>query len=107
MPAASWRTMPARSISRCETISASFGVSRRIGKKNRDSRMGSAHDSGKRASRAVKPDHSAKYKHGNRFKGFSPPKSPKPRPANVTANVLMIYGAVHDNHGDKLDRNKV
>jgi hypothetical protein len=65
--------------------------------------MGSAHDSGKRASRAVKPDHSAKYKHGNRFNGFCPPKSPKSRPANV----LMIYGAVHDNHGDKLDRNKV
>jgi hypothetical protein len=32
--------MPARSISRCETISASFGVSFRIGKKNRDNRMG-------------------------------------------------------------------
>ena len=27
MPAASWRIMPARSISRCETISASLGVS--------------------------------------------------------------------------------
>ena len=33
MPAASCRIMPARSISRCETISASFGVSRRIGRK--------------------------------------------------------------------------
>jgi len=33
MPAASWRIMPARSISRCETISASFGVSRKIGMK--------------------------------------------------------------------------
>src|ERR1700759_2859317 len=103
MPAASWRTMPARSINRCETISASFGVSRRIGKKNRDSRMGSAHDSGERASGAVKPDHSAKYKHGNRFNGFSPPKKRRPRPDFG----LMIFGAVHDNHGDKLDRNKV
>src|SRR5271155_240045 len=103
MPAASWRTMPARSISRCETISASFGVSRRIGKKNRDSRMGSAHDSGERALRAVKPDHSAKYKHGNRFKGFFLQNRRNRGPTTG----LMIYGAVHDNHGDKLDRNKV
>src|SRR3979411_611806 len=40
MPAASWRIIPARSISRCEAISASFGVSRRIGRKKRDRRMG-------------------------------------------------------------------
>src|SRR6266581_4791971 len=32
--------MPARSISRCDTISASFGVSRRIGRKKRDRRIG-------------------------------------------------------------------
>src|SRR5260221_531424 len=31
MPAAVWRTMPARSIRRCETICASAGVSRRVG----------------------------------------------------------------------------
>src|SRR6476660_8971037 len=31
--------MPARSISRCDTISASFGVSRRMGRKKRDGRM--------------------------------------------------------------------
>src|ERR1043166_363184 len=40
MPAASWRTMPARSMSRCDTISAYFGVSRRIGRKKRDRRIG-------------------------------------------------------------------
>ena len=33
MPAASSRIMPARSIKRWEAISASFGVSRRFGKK--------------------------------------------------------------------------
>ena len=32
--------MPARSISRCETISASFGVYLRMGRKKRVSRMG-------------------------------------------------------------------
>ena len=39
MPAAFWRIMPARSISRCETISASVGFSFRIGRKKRDNRM--------------------------------------------------------------------
>src|SRR6516162_4669600 len=39
MPAASCLIMPARSIRRCETISASFGFSFRMGRKNRDSRM--------------------------------------------------------------------
>src|SRR4029077_2000418 len=33
--------MPARSINRWEAISASFGVSRRLGRKNRDRRMAS------------------------------------------------------------------
>src|SRR6185312_11818373 len=45
MPAASCRIMPARSISRCETISASFGFSFRMGKKNRDNRMGQLKES--------------------------------------------------------------
>src|SRR4029077_548570 len=45
MPAASCRIMPARSISRCETISASFGFSFRIGRKNRDNRMGQLRES--------------------------------------------------------------
>src|SRR6266516_3488361 len=40
MPAASCRIMPARSIRRCDTISASFGFSLRMGRKNRDNRMG-------------------------------------------------------------------
>src|SRR6266850_1899133 len=53
MPAASCRIMPARSISRCETISASFGFSFRMGRKNRDNRMGQLRESvghGKRCS---------------------------------------------------------
>src|SRR6516164_9003261 len=40
MPAASCRIIPARNIRRCDTISASLGVSRKIGKKNRERRMG-------------------------------------------------------------------
>src|ERR671918_281721 len=64
MPAASCRIMPARSISRCETISASFGFSFRMGKKNRDNRMGlSSEDSGEMAD-AVKPDWPVKHKAG-------------------------------------------
>src|SRR4029453_3979313 len=47
MPAASCPIMPARSISRGETISASFGFSFRMGRKNRDNRMGLARDSWK------------------------------------------------------------
>jgi hypothetical protein len=45
MPAASCRIMPARSISRCETISASFGFSFRMGRKNRDNRMATLEES--------------------------------------------------------------
>src|SRR3954447_15899588 len=37
--------MPARSISRCDTISASFGVSFRMGRKYRDNRMGTLGES--------------------------------------------------------------
>src|ERR1700754_2967985 len=41
--------MPARSINRCDTISASLGVSFRMGRKNRDNRMGTRlKESGKR-----------------------------------------------------------
>ena len=42
MPALDWRIMPLRSISWCETISASFGVSRRTGRKKRERRMGAS-----------------------------------------------------------------
>src|SRR5579864_8745995 len=45
MPAASCRIMPARSISLCETISASFGVSRKIGRKKRDRRIAGGSES--------------------------------------------------------------
>jgi hypothetical protein len=46
MPAPSCRIMPARNISRCEAISASFGVSFRIGRKKRDRRIEQAQESG-------------------------------------------------------------
>ena len=45
MPAASCRIMPARNIRRCDTISASFGFSFRIGRKNRDNRMATLEES--------------------------------------------------------------
>src|SRR5258707_15654649 len=63
MPAASCRIMPARSISRCETISASFGFSFRMGRKNRDSRMGKTQGNQRGHERgAVKPDRVRKHK---------------------------------------------
>ena len=71
MPAASCLIMPARSIRRWEIISASLGVSRRIGKKYRDSRMGSALCFALRIAAAVKPDRSAKHKGSKRFAGPS------------------------------------
>src|SRR5262245_31255118 len=40
MPALAWRTRPARSMSRCEMSSASFGSSRRSGRKYRLRRIG-------------------------------------------------------------------
>src|SRR6478609_12006781 len=69
MPAASCRIMPARSINRCETISASFGFSFSMGRKNRDNRMGqnSGNQWGLRRT-AVKPDQVRKYKAGTREK---------------------------------------
>src|SRR5579864_953279 len=51
--------MPARSIRRWEAISASFGVSRRLGRKNRDKRMAS-----RKRGAAVKPEPARKYKGG-------------------------------------------
>src|SRR5215469_3118080 len=58
MPAASCRIMPARSIRRCDTISASFGVSRRMGRKKRDRRMdfleGFVDDASEKADRLQK-----------------------------------------------------
>src|SRR4029077_15979563 len=49
--------MPARNIRRWEAISASFGVSRRLGRKNRDRRMAS-----RKRGAAVKPEPAWKYK---------------------------------------------
>src|ERR1700733_6371032 len=53
--------MPARSISRWEAISASFGVSRRLGRKNRERRM----ESRKYLAAAVKPEPARKHKGRN------------------------------------------
>src|ERR1700727_2853842 len=64
MPAASCRIMPARSISRCDTISASFGFSLRMGRKNRDNRMGTLKESVEHGRPAVKPDRVGKHKGG-------------------------------------------
>src|SRR6266404_5487775 len=65
MPAASCRIMPARSINRCETISASFGFSFRIGRKKRDNRMGKTQGNQRGHERgAVKPDRVRKHKAG-------------------------------------------
>src|ERR1700726_349750 len=71
MPAASCRIMPARSISRCETISASFGFSLRMGRKNRDNRMGTLKESVKHGKPAVKPDRVRKHKGGEQGKPLS------------------------------------
>src|SRR5216683_7991413 len=62
MPAASCRIMPARSIRRCDTISASFGFSLRMGRKNRDNRMGMLKESVEHGRAAVKPDRARKHK---------------------------------------------
>jgi hypothetical protein len=54
--------MPARSINRCDTISASFGFSFRIGRRKRDNRMGTPEESVKQGKPAVKADRSRKHK---------------------------------------------
>src|SRR5216684_2342024 len=74
MPAASCRIMPARSIRRCETISASFGFSFRMGRKNRDNRMGKAQGNQRGHERdAVKPDRVRKHKAGSYEKAAGNP----------------------------------
>src|SRR5882757_6651005 len=99
MPDASWRTMPARSIRRWDTISASLGVSRRIGKKYFESRMGSALRFELRLAPAVKPDRPAKRKSANQINGFSHAA----RPGRSGSGPLTVHGAVHDKPDDKLD----
>src|ERR1700721_2669170 len=64
MPAASWRIMPARSISRCETISASFGVSGRVGRKKEERRMRRVRIWRCRAGGRVKADRAQKHNPG-------------------------------------------
>jgi hypothetical protein len=53
---------------------------------------------------AVKADHSANYKRGKRSNGHS---SAEAGVAQAPTSGLMLYGAVHDNHGDKMDQSKV
>src|SRR6516162_9635180 len=48
MPALDWRIIPARSISRCETICASLGFSRKTGRKYLESRIKPNHGIGRR-----------------------------------------------------------
>jgi hypothetical protein len=49
---------------RCETISASFGFSFRMGRKNRDNRMRTLKESGDTGCVPVKPDRLQKHKGG-------------------------------------------
>src|SRR6266516_6647514 len=96
MPAASWRIMPARSMSRCETISASLGVSRRIGRKYRERRMGGG-DSGGRAGRWSETGSSPK------IQGVNVPGADLPRrdtviepghPGTVTPGQIRAFAVV-------------
>src|SRR5580698_4343926 len=82
MPAASCRIMPARSISRCDTISASFGFSLRMGRKNRDNRMGTLKESVEQWRPAVKPDRVGKHKASSRSKPLGIAAQSDPRGAN-------------------------
>src|SRR5215468_4905268 len=68
MPAASCRIIPARNIRRCETISASFGVSRRMGRKNRDKRMDFVE--GSSMARSENADRLQKHKSRAAFSGI-------------------------------------
>src|SRR5260370_30258158 len=86
--------MPARSISRWDTISASLGVSRRMGKKYRESRMGStlAFALG---SRPTETGSSCKTQEHQRVQRISHAR--KRGPAGWTD-----HGALHDKPDDKL-----
>jgi hypothetical protein len=79
-------------------ISASLGVSRRIGKKYRESRMGSALDShwGWRRSETGSP---CKTQERQAIQRFSHAAGREP-----AAPVLLTdHGAVHDKYDDKLE----
>src|SRR5919201_1060232 len=92
MPAASCRIMPARSIKRCETISASFGFSFKMGRKNRDNRMGSTQGiSWERERGAVKPDRLRKHKGGYCEK------------AAKSARLRACYGSIDRMVGTRAD----
>src|ERR1700733_865276 len=100
MPAASWRTLPARSIRRWETISASLGVSRRIGKKYRESRMCSVHRFELRLAPFSETGSPRKTQERQKIQqvfacGLSSRRG-KSAP-------LPDHGAVHDNPDDNLD----
>src|SRR5690348_11866761 len=85
--------MPARSIRRWETISASFGVSRRIGRKKRDRRINVSRIGWAGEGAAVKADRTRKYK---RTKGLGacPPNwcGARMTTAAGSTNVLAPWG---------------
>jgi len=54
---------------------------------------------------AVKADHSTNYKRGKRSKGY--PAAENLTSRRYAAPDLTFYGAVHDNHGDKMDQSTV
>src|SRR5262249_2147420 len=87
--------MLARNISRWDAISASLGVSRRMGKKYRDSRIGFALDFLAWARATQKPDHRQNARAPRSFNG-----SLSSREENKTPG--RDHGAVHDKPDDKL-----
>src|SRR3954464_1103093 len=93
MPAASCRSMPARSISRCDTISASFGVSFRMGRKYRDNRMGTLAESFGRPEAAsetgsdVKTQGEARVLAAARQRSASPAVAASQKPDVLTCKV--------------------
>src|SRR4051795_9694137 len=83
--------MPARSISRCETISASFGFSFRMGRKNRDNRMGIRSRGFGGTGNAVKPDCPAKHKAGT---GQNEAKAAGCRRLVLSGHLMMIGATI-------------
>src|SRR5205807_4194997 len=71
MPAEDWRIMPARSISRCETICASLGFSRISGKKYWERRMAPRLRSGRSLVPGPSRKHSPAKKARDRLRHFA------------------------------------
>src|SRR3569623_1923228 len=73
MPCDCWRIMPARNISRWETISASLGFSLRMGTKKRDRRMA---DSGTVETPLTQAESTVFVKDGSVHSRFAAGKKP-------------------------------